>query len=104
MKIVRVMYTAKPEFAAQNKINIQAVMDDLRKLNEGGINYHCCCSADGKSFTHTAFFKSDEDQKILNGLPAFKSFQEQLKNAGFEQPPVQELLSLVGSSVELFQT
>jgi hypothetical protein len=102
MKIVRVIYTAKAEFAEQNKSNIKNVMADLQKLNHPGINYHACVSADGKTFTHTAFFKSDEEQKILNELPSFKYFQEQLKSNGFEIPPKQELLNLVGSSKDIF--
>jgi len=102
MKIVKVIYTAKAEFAEQNKSNIKNVMADLQKLNSPGINYHACVSADGKTFTHTAFFKSDEEQKILNELPSFKYFQEQLKSNGFEIPPKQELLNLVGSSKEIF--
>ena len=104
MKIVRVTYTTRIEFAEQNQSNIKNVMADLQKLNHPGINYNACLNADGKTFTHTAFFKSDEDQKILNELPSFKNFQEQLKSNGFEAPPKQELLSLVGSSTNIFNS
>ncbi len=102
MKIVKVTYTTKAEFAEQNQSNIKNVMTDLQKLNHSGINYNACLGADGKTFTHTAFFKSDEDQKILNELPSFKYFQEQLKSSGPEVPPKQELLNLVGSSKNVF--
>jgi hypothetical protein len=102
MKIVKVTYTAKPEFAAQNQANIKNVMADLQRLQHSGINYNSCLSADGKTFIHTAFFKSEEDQKLLNELPSFKHFQEELKSAGFEVPPKQELLTLVGSSTNIF--
>ena len=102
MKIVKVTYTTKAEFAEQNQSNIKNVMADLQKLNQPDINYNACLSADGKTFIHTAFFKSDEDQKVLNELPSFKHFQEQLKSNGFEVPPKQELLSLVGSSCDIF--
>jgi len=102
MKIVKVTYTAKAEFAEQNQGNIKKVMADLEKLNHPGINYNACLSADGKTFIHTAFFKSGDDEKLLLELPAFKHFQEQLKSAGFEVPPKQELLSLVGSSKDIF--
>ena len=103
MKIVRVIYTTHTEFAEQNQSNIKNVMTDLQKLNHPGINYNACLNPDGKTFTHTAFFKSDEDQKILNELPSFKHFQEQLKSNGFEAPPKQELLNLVGSSKDIFK-
>jgi len=103
MKIVRVTYTAKTEFAGQNQSNIRNVMTDLKKLNRPGINYNACLSGDGKTFTHLAFFNSEEDQKLLNELPSFKHFQEELKSGGLEVPPKQELLNLVGSSGDIFK-
>ena len=65
-------------------------MADLQKLHYPGINYNSCVSADGKTFIHTAFFNSDEDEKVLLGLPSFRYFQEQLKLSGPEIPPKQE--------------
>jgi hypothetical protein len=103
MLIVKVTYTAKPGFAGQNQKNIQNVMADLRKIKSPGINYNCCLCADGKTFIHTSFFESDENRKKLNEMPAFIDFQEQLKSAGFEVPPKQELLTLVGSSADIFK-
>ena len=102
MKIVKVTYTTTAEYAEQNQHNIKKVMTDLQALNYIGINYNCCLSPDGKSFIHTAFFKSDEDQKLLNELPSFKSFQEALKASGPETPPKQEILTLIGSSTNIF--
>jgi hypothetical protein len=78
-------------------------MADLQKLNHPGINYNSCLSPDGKTFIHTAFYKADEDQKVLNDLPSFKHFQEQLKASGPEVPPKQELLTLVGTSKDIFK-
>jgi len=102
MKIVKVTYTTKQEFADQNQLNIKAVMSDLQKQNHPGINYNSCVSADGKTFIHTAFFNSEDDEKILFALPSFKHFQEQLK-PGLESPPKQELLQLVGTSTSIFR-
>jgi hypothetical protein len=102
MKIVKVTYTAKAEYAEQNQKNIKNVMTDLQKLHHPGIDYKVCLSADGKTFIHTAFFSTDEDEKTLLGLPSFKYFQEQLKASGPEVPPKQELLTLVGSSKDIF--
>lgn len=78
MKIVKVTYTVKDEFAAQNQLNIKKVMDDLQQLKHEGIFYHVCIKSDGKTFVHTAFFKSDEDQKLLFDLAVFQNFQQQL--------------------------
>jgi len=102
MKIVKVTYTTQASYSGQNQDNIKNVMADLQKLNYPGINYTACLCADGKTFIHTAFFKSGEDQKLLNELPSFKHFQEQLKISGPEVPPKQELLTLVGSSITIF--
>jgi hypothetical protein len=102
MKIVRVIYTARPEYVPQNSANISAVMNDLRQAGHAGIFYHSCLGADGKTFTHTAFFESEEDHKLLNALPSFKAFQEKLQASGFEAPPKQELLTLVGASKSIF--
>jgi hypothetical protein len=96
MKIVKVTYTTKPEFTEQNQSNIKKVMADLKIANHPGISYNACLCEDNRTFIHTAFFKSDEDQKLLNEIPSFKSFQAQLKAGGLESPPKQELLTLVG--------
>lgn len=103
MKIVRVTYTASAEYAPHNQENIKSVMSDLRSIGNPGINYHVCLGADGKSFTHTAFFESADDEQVLLTLPAFIRFQQELKASGPEAPPKQEVLTLVGSSVEMFR-
>jgi hypothetical protein len=103
MKIVKVIYTTKPEYADQNMGNIKVVMHELQKLNNPAIFYNVCLGADGKTFTHTAFFNVDEDQKILLDLPAFKHFQAQLTASGLEVPPKQEFLTLVGASKDMFK-
>lgn len=102
MKIVTVTYTSTAEFSAQNQLNINKVMNELREAAHQGIQYFACLSADNKTFIHTAFFKSDEDQQLLNALPSFKNFQEQLKLSGLEVAPKQELLSLVAANFNLF--
>jgi len=102
MKIVKVTYTTKAEYSRQNQTNIKTVMADLRAINNPGINYNSCLGPDGKTFTHTAFFNNDEDEKVLLGLHSFKIFQEQLRASGLESPPKQEILTLVGSYVEIF--
>ena len=98
MKIVKVTYTAKADYSEQNQANIKNVMADLREINNPGLFYHACVSAEGSNFTHTAFFTSPEEEQILLTLPSFKTFQEQLKANGLESHPKQEVQNLVGSS------
>ena len=104
MKIVRVTYTTSAGYAEQNQSNIKTVMADLQKLNHPDISYNVCLNPDGKTFVHTAFFKSEEDQKVLFDLVSFKSFQEQLKGSSPELPPKQEIITLVGSSNQIFNS
>ncbi len=102
MKIVKVTYTTTAAYVAQNRANIEVVMHDLQALNIPGINYNTCLGPDEKTFIHTAFFQSEEDQKILFNLASFQHFQSALKASGPEEGPKQELLTLVGSSKPLF--
>ncbi len=102
MKIVKVTYTTTADYVAQNKANISAVMQDLQAMNNRAINYHVCLGADEQTFIHTAFFESDEDQKTLFGRASFQHFQSALKASRPEAGPIQELLTLVGSSKPLF--
>ena len=102
MKIVRVTYTTKAEYAEHNQSNIKTVMADLQKIGNAGINYNACLNPDGKTFVHTAFFSSEEAEKVLTDLASFQFFQKELRASGLESPPKQELPSLVGSSKEIF--
>lgn len=102
MKIVQVTYTTRREYSAKNMANIKTVMNDLQQLHQPGIRYTAILGSDGKTFTHTAYFQSEADQKILFELSSFKNFQEQLKSSIPEVPPKQEILTLVGSSNNIF--
>lgn len=102
MKIVQVTYTTTPEYASKNQAYIQHVMADVQQLNHPGIQYTACVQADGKTFVHLAFFKSPDDQRILNELASFQQFQQGLKSSGPELAPKQELLSLIGASKNIF--
>jgi len=104
MKIVKVSYTTSADYAAQNIANVRAVMNELQQLNAGGINYNTCLQEDGKTFIHTAFFKTEEDEHILNELSSFKQFRQALKASDPEVPPKQDRLTLVGTSTEIFKS
>ncbi|MEP7235633.1 MAG: hypothetical protein ABI778_10080 [Ignavibacteriota bacterium] len=102
MKIVRVTYTTNPEYSEQNQSNIKQVMTDLGEIANPGINYSTCLASDGVTFTHSAFFNSDDAEKVLFALPSFIHFQQRLKESGLQAPPKQEILTLVGSSKPIF--
>lgn len=99
MKIVKVTYTTKPEYAEQNKSNIAQVMAAMQKINNADVRYEAFTAPDGISFMHLAVFQTDEAEQVLLSLAEFKYFQEQLKTNGLAAPPKQEQLAMVGSSV-----
>jgi hypothetical protein len=102
MKIITVTYTTTDTFSEQNQQNIRNVMADLQRQNHPGIHYTASLCSNNKTFIHTAFFNSEEDQIFLNELPSFKQFQQGLKTGGLEILPKQELLTLVGASTNIF--
>ena len=102
MKTVRVMYTTKPEFAARNKLNINAVMLALRAINPPCIEYSVTINDDKKSFVHTCHFKDEQAEKLFFALKEFQNFQTQLKEGGLESPPVSQTVELVGCSRDIF--
>ena len=54
MKIIRVTYTVRPEFAEKNKANIKQVMKDLRAVNNPNTKYASYLEEDGVTFMHFA--------------------------------------------------
>ena len=50
MKIIRVIYTVRPEFVERNKANINRVMEDLRALGNPNTKYASYLDEDGVTF------------------------------------------------------
>jgi quinol monooxygenase YgiN len=102
MKAVKVQYTLKAEYAETNKANINKVMADLQELANLGIRYSAFVLEDGKTFVHFGLYTDQEALDIVNNLPSFQSFREQLKASGPESLPKGDDLTLVGSSYDIF--
>jgi hypothetical protein len=102
MKIVRVQYTTRPEYAEINKRNIANITTELRKLNHPGIKYGAYLLPDGKTFMHFDQFESEEDHELLTSLDSFKKFAAELAASSLEVEPKLEILSLVASSEDFF--
>lgn len=98
MKAVRVHYTVQQDYVAQNKINIQAVMNALKSDPIEGMYYSSYQLEDGVSFMHLNVAKDDETMSKLNDLDAFTIFRSQLKASKPLSPPKAEKLELVGAS------
>lgn len=102
MKIVRVQYTTMQEYTATNQKNIQAVTEELRKINHPGIKYAAYLLPDGKTFMHFDQFENEEAHEFLMGLESFKKFSTELWASGLEVEPKLELPSLVAASFDYF--
>ncbi len=102
MKIVRVQYTTRPEYAATNQANILGVVKELQTLNHPGIKYSTYLLPDGKTFMHFDQFDSEAAHEVLQELESFKKFATELWASNLEVEPELQLLQLVGSTEKLF--
>jgi hypothetical protein len=103
MKIIKVTYTVKPDFVPKNQENVKAFIEDLSKIDNSGLRYFAFLGGDGKTFNHFAIYEKDEAQKLLFDLPSFQFFQKERDGSGLEVSPQIEELTLVASSVNIFQ-
>lgn len=101
MKVIRVQYTVQAEFAEQNQKNINAVMAELRSINNDNLKYTSYRFSDGKTFMHLVHYNSKEVEHLPSSLESFKHFQKELKE-NIEVPPKAEDLEVVDSASEIF--
>src|ERR1700754_1413221 len=98
MKVVRVQYTTRAEFAPVNQKNIAAIVAELKVLNHPGIKYTAWLLPDGKTFMHFDQLENEEAHLLLQELPSFKKFADELWASNLEVEPQLELLTLVAST------
>ena len=89
MKTLMVRYKTAEAHAEENARLVRAVFDELRARAPDGIRYATYRLADGVTFVHVATHA--EDPSRLTSLPAFKAFQEKIKERCVEPPLVTEL-------------
>jgi hypothetical protein len=102
MIIVKVTYTVKPDFVAQNEKNIQLFMEDFQKLHTNDFRYTIYLCEDGKTFVHLSHYKNEGIQKQLLEVPSFLSFQKQRDESKLELAPTIETMCLVSTSMSIF--
>lgn len=98
---VIVTYQVKPEFAAQNKANIQTFLADFEKLDASKFKYTVLLKEDGVSFVHYSHYSDETMQNELLNVPSFKAFQQMRDESGLNDSHKVEVLQLVGSEGEL---
>lgn len=101
MKAVKVQYTVKPEYVAQNKANIQKVMDALKANPIEGMHYASFTLDDGQTFVHINMAKDSETMSKLQEVQEFSEFRKALKASGPLSPPKQDALNLVAAGFEI---
>ena len=95
MIVVKVTYTVKASFAQQNLQNIQAFMDDFKKME--GFQYAVYTSNDGNTFTHISHHTNEAIQKAVLAVPSFHEFQQQRDASGLVGEPQIEVLKSIDS-------
>lgn len=102
MKAVKVEYTVRPEYVAENKRNIQRVMDALQANPIPGMHYSSYTdSAQPNTFIHINMAKDDATMGKLSEVQEFTDFRMALKASQPLSPPKQTKLDLVGAGFNL---
>jgi hypothetical protein len=96
MKRVMVRYKVKSDKAEENANYIRKVFEELNNNNPDGLRYASFRLDDGVSFVHIASIETGDGSNPLSESPAFKAFQEGIKDR-CEEPPVAVDLHEVGS-------
>jgi hypothetical protein len=86
-----VRYRVKAEKVAENEGLVRAVYNGLREIGDPDVHYATFKLKDGQTFVHMAWFPSEEKNKVLTELGAFKEFQKGLKERCEVQPDNQPL-------------
>ena len=102
MKAVKVTYTVRPEFAAKNKENIKAFLDEVKQIGDPEMRYNVFVAEDGKTFSHLSMYTHDDSQARFLNLESFKSFQKQRDESRLEAEPKIEAFTLFQSSHDVF--
>jgi hypothetical protein len=89
MKTIMVRYKTSPEQADTNEALVRAVFAELGAQRPGGLRYASYRLADG-AFVHIATVER-LDENPLTALPAFKTFQKDLRARCVELPVVTEM-------------
>ncbi|WP_118972967.1 antibiotic biosynthesis monooxygenase [Taibaiella koreensis] len=98
MITVQVTYTVKPEFALQNKQNIQRFLVDFRKMDATAFWYHISVMEDGVTFLHFSTYRDEQIQQEVLNTPSFKAFQKERDDSGLNGSHAVRVLQFVGAS------
>jgi hypothetical protein len=89
MRRVLVRYKVKSDRVAENEELVRAVYDELRRTEPEGLRYATFRLEDGVSFVHLA--STEDGPNPLADVPAFRRFQENIRERCDEAPVATEL-------------
>jgi hypothetical protein len=91
-----VRYRVAPDRAAENEALVRAVYEELALLRPPGLRYSTHVLEDGVTFVHQAVVDAPDGASALTDLPAFRRFQEGIRER-CEEPPQVSRLRAIGS-------
>ena len=95
-KVAIVTYRVLKENLEENKKYIEAVFEHLEDSSPADVKYASTIADDRLTFTHIAYFTSDEGRKALTESDEFKEFQANLASRCEILPEV-KICDIVGS-------
>lgn len=98
---VKVTYTVDPAFVAQNKQNINLFLADFKKLSDCNFMYNVFLMDDRLTFLHVGMYEREEDQETVLNVASFLKFQHERDQSGLINRPKIEVVTLIGSSLNL---
>jgi hypothetical protein len=96
MGVLMVRSKVKPESVAAVEAAVEKVFSAIEQAQPGGVRYASCKLGDGVTFVALLELEEPGDGNPLLALPAFREFQEGLRDH-IAEPPAQEQLQVVGS-------
>lgn len=99
---VIVTYKVKPEFAEENRKNIDQFLSDFKQLDPSGFRYTVYTKDDGVTFVHYSAYRDEEIQTQILNVPSFKEFQRLRDASGLDGTHNVDILRYVGSSSDVF--
>ncbi|SRR6266542_312594 len=96
MKKILVRYKVMASKVAENETLVKEVYKQLHEAGIEGFHYITLKLADGVSFVHIAFADTEESNEQFTQLPAFKNFQQGIKER-CEELPVATPVTQIGS-------
>lgn len=92
---VIVTYTVKPEFVAENKVNIQNFLNDFKQLDQSKFEYKVYTKEDDVTFLHYSNYINEDVQYEVLNTPSFKEFQKLRDESGLNGSHKVEFLQTI---------